>query len=507
MATNSYPFNEPPSLTSRDQHDLINLLLNNPGEFGDKLMALHASGDGRRVDLTHLILDIVSSHTAEAQWNTFIDSSLIKVLLLIAASPSTYDCVDAREKLYATGVLQTLAFFTMKLSQYVSGGCFLEHAEHALKRFAPVFSALWGRRYTLLDSKSWAGLPETVGSLVAQVTLLHTLIHPLTPFINGSLQLVIQCWCLRRGVDKDTMSAISRIVVDTMKMGRFPLLAEQLRETFLDNGVSRLYFQTMQIRLRHEDMIDRILTETLLVIKICISMCTQLDLATVALESHVGRCTFSDLVILACQRQRCLGDSVWTPEIVQRGLDIIFMLTQNACGTPNAIRLARNLDLLPLVFSSALLRVPDTASTHHFWTTRLPAIVEFQLEEYTQGTGGRTAAFRHNLQQVVGKVWRPTIEALEGHRFDRADPRYTLLHSFLRLGRVLQLDRRAEPIPHFPGYETCVQSCHFPNCLCSNKRPMHPMRVCKGCWRVFYCGKPCQTADWKAGHREACRAR
>ena len=33
-----------------------------------------------------------------------------------------------------------------------------------------------------------------------------------------------------------------------------------------------------------------------------------------------------------------------------------------------------------------------------------------------------------------------------------------------------------------------------------------PLDVCVNCRRTFYCGKACQTADWKAGHKKECKA-
>ena len=34
-----------------------------------------------------------------------------------------------------------------------------------------------------------------------------------------------------------------------------------------------------------------------------------------------------------------------------------------------------------------------------------------------------------------------------------------------------------------------------------------PLDVCIKCRRTFYCGKACQTADWKAGgHKAECKA-
>ncbi|KAJ3523830.1 hypothetical protein NM688_g8660 [Phlebia brevispora] len=46
--------------------------------------------------------------------------------------------------------------------------------------------------------------------------------------------------------------------------------------------------------------------------------------------------------------------------------------------------------------------------------------------------------------------------------------------------------------------------CHWEHCLCSGIRPAHKLRICTGCFQVYYCNKECQRKDWNNGHREAC---
>ena len=40
----------------------------------------------------------------------------------------------------------------------------------------------------------------------------------------------------------------------------------------------------------------------------------------------------------------------------------------------------------------------------------------------------------------------------------------------------------------YPPWETC--GCQ--SCLCSERKPCHKLRVCKGCWKIFYCSAKCQ---------------
>lgn len=37
------------------------------------------------------------------------------------------------------------------------------------------------------------------------------------------------------------------------------------------------------------------------------------------------------------------------------------------------------------------------------------------------------------------------------------------------------------------------RTCALRTCLCHGKKSAHKMRLCAGCWEVFYCGEKCQT--------------
>ena len=48
--------------------------------------------------------------------------------------------------------------------------------------------------------------------------------------------------------------------------------------------------------------------------------------------------------------------------------------------------------------------------------------------------------------------------------------------------------------------------CAGPSCTRKLREDGAPLDVCVKCRATFYCGKACQTADWKAGHRAECKA-
>ena len=49
-------------------------------------------------------------------------------------------------------------------------------------------------------------------------------------------------------------------------------------------------------------------------------------------------------------------------------------------------------------------------------------------------------------------------------------------------------------------------ACAAEGCTRKMKADGAALDVCVNCRRTFYCGKACQTADWKAGHKAECKA-
>ena len=49
-------------------------------------------------------------------------------------------------------------------------------------------------------------------------------------------------------------------------------------------------------------------------------------------------------------------------------------------------------------------------------------------------------------------------------------------------------------------------ACAGPSCRRMVREDGEPLDQCAGCLRTYYCGKACQTADWKALHKKECKA-
>ena len=79
---------------------------------------------------------------------------------------------------------------------------------------------------------------------------------------------------------------------------------------------------------------------------------------------------------------------------------------------------------------------------------------------------------------------------------DRGNDRAKLALERLRLSSASQPSSSLEP-SRSPG-DVCAQ--------CAAKSSIEkPLKACARCGSVFYCGRSCQSAHWKAGHKRSCK--
>ena len=96
---------------------------------------------------------------------------------------------------------------------------------------------------------------------------------------------------------------------------------------------------------------------------------------------------------------------------------------------------------------------------------------------------GLTKVIPMILRDIMARAKRPGDDSRVGD----------LISQYQNAMVTLELDLERDSIRYFPGYEDHHHSCYYENCMCSHKQPLHSLRVCKGCWRVLYCGKRCQV--------------
>ena len=77
-------------------------------------------------------------------------------------------------------------------------------------------------------------------------------------------------------------------------------------------------------------------------------------------------------------------------------------------------------------------------------------------------------------------------------------------------GVLHRLERHAEADEAYTSYVFVTRRsqirCSGPGCKRRLREDGAALDVCVNCRLTFYCGKACQTADWKAGHKKECKA-
>ncbi|GJE90259.1 zinc finger MYND domain-containing protein [Phanerochaete sordida] len=110
------------------------------------------------------------------------------------------------------------------------------------------------------------------------------------------------------------------------------------------------------------------------------------------------------------------------------------------------------------------------------------------------------------LRRHVYRAWCASIEELERKHDFRELPRWRkTIVEWRKLGRCMPADAREKDVVDEATHGV-LKRCAWKECECSVHKPLHPMKVCTGCWITAYCGVRCQQRDWEKGaHRHACR--
>ncbi|GJE90256.1 zinc finger MYND domain-containing protein [Phanerochaete sordida] len=109
------------------------------------------------------------------------------------------------------------------------------------------------------------------------------------------------------------------------------------------------------------------------------------------------------------------------------------------------------------------------------------------------------------------RTWKATLDTLDARRDPRDLPLWReALVVWRKLGRFMPADARVDDNDN-EGKESrlgVLERCAWKECECHVHRPLHRVKLCKGCWLVAYCGARCQKSDWReGGHHEVCRGR
>ena len=100
------------------------------------------------------------------------------------------------------------------------------------------------------------------------------------------------------------------------------------------------------------------------------------------------------------------------------------------------------------------------------------------------------------LRHKSTKCWAAVTKALNTRSVTAKIPvsLISIRNQWALLGRNLKKSKLELNDEEIRSAFPALSRCGWSKCLCSAYKPAHPLRACKGCWRVAYCGSKCQKA-------------
>lgn len=138
------------------------------------------------------------------------------------------------------------------------------------------------------------------------------------------------------------------------------------------------------------------------------------------------------------------------------------------------------------------------------YATKVETHRKIAAQGFSQGSLDAEDPLTEKIVRAARVVWLPTLQEIRALPRSRDYRERALCKNvenvWQTFGNRLGLEepteerRRSEEVrPQLPRIWPSRQGCRWRDCLCSeDAHPPHRMRVCKGCWKVFYCSTNCQ---------------
>ena len=130
--------------------------------------------------------------------------------------------------------------------------------------------------------------------------------------------------------------------------------------------------------------------------------------------------------------------------------------------------------------------------------TQNVATLTFQCIRIFKASGDSNSPDTHRKINIVRRFSRKAWRSAQYKMRDIAKHRpmwQSVFESWKQLGEVLEVEKHRsadESEDHTKAIFSPWERCAWKQCLCSVHKPIHRMRVCKGCYRVAYCNANCQ---------------
>lgn len=100
-----------------------------------------------------------------------------------------------------------------------------------------------------------------------------------------------------------------------------------------------------------------------------------------------------------------------------------------------------------------------------------------------------------HFYKILRHCWFKAMAELKQIRLEPWRESYSVLNEWRSIGTKLGIEHtRFSKLPEDPeDVEKTDRMCNWKDCLCHKIVPYHRLRVCTGCWKVFYCSNMCQT--------------
>ncbi|KAH8094542.1 hypothetical protein BXZ70DRAFT_363960 [Cristinia sonorae] len=514
-----------------DSIDWVQVALKEPRSVAAWIKYLHKHENAQILTLLFEVSKIlhVAAHAAmQPQWAEYVDSKLHCVIMDILCEPDMF----ARDE----DVFKNIAYGAQHLDAIRPCGALavqcaargdLRIAKDFMARADKFFFAIWNKPHVVatmpypgMDPNTFQPAPQQLREAVAIplvfLARLYDDVYMRTmPLSSYEAHCLLYLWTYSTEKDLDEMQLEGQVMAIIYDMTK--------------NDISKLPWFVQTVLSRHKLFPRHLLR----------AMCRALQdpkttdirgtqiIHLVTIMIRYAHDDFSEFIvplgiteglvpslIIGCRRQMCSSPPAVTERFVMSAMHIMGILFRADAVRDGASKqfilcfadlnfagvlsfgfyeAARKFDEDMLSVAIALLDAATNSSTIHGPATE------------------QNSAFRTST-----RVWHDTLNALNNisaRGIQQTRTKQRAIRYWKVFGEPFGLEEGvAVTTLNVPSqlsdahvYWLIPRVCFWNGCPCAAAHVFHPMRVCKGCYRVLYCSKLCQTRDWEAGHRSMCK--
>ncbi|CAL1696855.1 unnamed protein product [Somion occarium] len=512
----------------RHNHEWLTPLYNSPEIAAPLLQRLDAQGNihGKYmlVDDLHVLLrnDALTDGHHEQFFKSGVLSTLLQ-MLLYDHSYATYEYpIPPQQYIGAIMCCATwLAARLINTEQYKTAYG-KECARSVLPLIPSLWSYLWKKRDFFWDPERNFNLASEEGRrrsiklsymimfLLTQYTRLARIADPDTPVpqYGDDARLALYAWT--HGADSRLQDDMIQVLFARVDI--FEGASELFKEVVVNTGSLTAFSTTVKTVLMKPDVVNESLLVLLNLMYPAFQGCDDLVSQRPEGMNELG---LLEVISFSLQRQLCCGSARLDSDIMVYALAAVSVLLQNL-SLPHVKVAVTKVNELELLKLSALVYSPAAAKDDiRFREMVIPILKTYGMMGHAHRTSlPEPRALAKEVVNAARTVWLPTLQKLRDLNIPPRSPQYRWVQDWMDFGKHLnfresiehRLYERHMAVP--PVLPKNGKHCHWKDCLCSEKTPKHPLRICMGCMRVYYCSSRCQTSDWKnGGHRERCRGR